>query len=82
MRGQFPCVIVIMEMHLEKLHELPVGFLGWAGNIVKPALKMYASSISPSYIESHYEKYVRAVGLESLTLKPKRKGEMLHDAFF
>ena len=68
--------------HRDELHQLPVGFLGWAGNIVKPSLKMYASSISSSYIEIHYEKYVRAMGLESLKLIPNRSGETLQDVFF
>lgn len=61
-----------MQSLQEKIHELPVGFLGWAGNICNPALKMYASSISASYIETEYEKYVRDIELENLKLNEKQ----------
>ena len=39
-----------MNDYLERLFQIPNGFLGWAGNTYQPvSLKMYASCISSDY---------------------------------
>ena len=58
------------------------GFVGWAGKLNTPLFKMYVSYIPWDYVVNSYGAYGSAMGLEAITLHPKREGETVKDIFF
>ena len=68
----------------QRLFDTPEGYVGWAGNIKQPIplFKMYVSCVPDDYIINEYRTYARSVGLEAITLHPRKDDERIGDVFF
>lgn len=52
------------------------GFVGWAGKMNQPLFKMYVLYIPSDHVMNFYQAYGSSMGLEALTLHPKRESKL------